>query len=203
LPKLFDPFFTTKPQGEGTGLGLAISYAIVQQHRGYIEVNSDSQQTTFRIWLPLDTGIKPSDRLALPLLHLPHSRRRILVLDDEQAILDVIRRKLSSEHEITTCISVPSALKQLEQSSKYDLVLCDLMMPEQTGMDFFAKVSQKYPTLCRRFVFLTGGTFTPAARQFVCQSKCLTIEKPLEADALIHFVREAIASLDAEDDEQR
>jgi len=185
LPKIFDPFFSTKPQDQATGLGLSISYSIVQQLGGVISVESSAEQdTAFRVWLPLDNelGKQPvQSRAAGAETDRPG---RILVIDDEAGILRHLRRFLEPPHLVVTATSGKEALEILTSDQSFDVVLCDLMMPEISGMELFEKVRSDHPQLSARFIFMTGGIFTPMARKFVEHIDNLIIEKPIDHVAL-------------------
>jgi len=194
LPKIFDPFFSTKPQDQGTGLGLSISYSIVQQHGGVISVESTVEQgTVFRVWLPLDTQL---DRrhVEAPASEAETFRPgRILIIDDEEGILRFLHMTLEPIHSVVSTTSGREALEILVRDPSFDLVLCDLMMPEISGMELFEKVQSEFPRLAEKFIFMTGGAFTPRSGEFVKRIDNLILEKPIELAALRTAVNELMA----------
>jgi nitrogen-specific signal transduction histidine kinase/ActR/RegA family two-component response regulator len=195
LPRIFDPFFTTKPPGSGTGLGLSICYAIVAAARGEIQVESaPGRGSTFRVLLAPAAG--PA-RAAAPAAAPPAARprARILVVDDEPLVGKVLRRTLA-DHDVTTVESGAAALARLSAGERYDLVLCDLLMPEMSGMDLFRELAARHTPLARRVVFLTGGAFTPAAREFLERERVECVEKPFELEALRAVIARRIAAPD-------
>ncbi len=167
IDRIFDPFFTTKPQGMGTGLGLSICHGIVTRLGGSLRVESRvGEGTTVTVSLRADPDAVAVVRAAT-LAETPTDSAglRILVVDDEPLVCEGIRRALKN-HEVTVASSGAEAVR-LCTSSGFDLVLCDVMMPEVSGSDVFNQVRRVCPELAARFVFMTGGAFTPSARAFL------------------------------------
>jgi CheY-like chemotaxis protein len=187
LERIFDPFFTTKPIGVGTGLGLSICRNLVRAMGGEIEVESVPERgSLFRVRLPAAAG---EDRPAPSLTPAAPSRRgRILAVDDEPLVANAIRRALAREYEVVTETS-PRAALDLAARGSFDVVICDLMMPEMTGMDFFSELSAVAPDLSERVLFLSGGAFTPAARAFLERARNPCMEKPFDTEQLRAMVR--------------
>jgi PAS domain S-box-containing protein len=186
LDRIFEPFFTTKGTGEGNGLGLSISFGIVKSFGGEIQVERRAEGgSTFRVLLPSAVSLGEAVTPAAPVFTpSPGRRLRVLVLDDEPPIVESIARLLAREFEVATEVDAVAALERLRADNRYDVVLCDLMMPGVTGMDFFQRLQEEIPTLAGRVVFLTGGAFTPAAKSFLECSLRPVVEKPFEADTL-------------------
>jgi CheY-like chemotaxis protein len=89
--------------------------------------------------------------------------------------------------DVTTVKGGRAALSALERE-RFDLVLCDLMMPEMSGEDVYREATRRWPQLARRFVFMTGGAFTPRGRQFLASVPAPVLEKPFRMDDLLRFV---------------
>ncbi|NOZ87700.1 MAG: response regulator, partial [Deltaproteobacteria bacterium] len=192
IGKLFDPFFTTKGERQGTGLGLSICYDTVRKHGGKIEVSSGEDiETVFRIWIPLDTGIKLDAGNEAEDDEQDLERPKLLLIDDEILILKSYSRLLSPKFEIETVGSGEAAIEVLESpvGAVFDLILCDLMMPGVTGIDVYERIRQKSKKKAGRFIFLTGGTFTPDATRFLRDSGVPTISKPVKAQRLISLLK--------------
>jgi DNA-binding NtrC family response regulator len=85
-----------------------------------------------------------------------------------------------------------SAQQLLDKDPYFDVVLCDLMMPNVTGMDLFLWVQKQHPQLCARFVFVSGGGFTTRARDFLHKLDNLCIEKPVDVDKLRQGIRQVL-----------
>ena len=108
----------------------------------------------------------------------------MLVVDDEPALAAMIRRILAHECQVDIAVDGSEGLERLERPDAYDIVLCDLMMPAMTGMDLFAEVARRHPGLERRFIFMTGGAFTPRATEFLATVKNRRLEKPFDTAVL-------------------
>jgi CheY-like chemotaxis protein len=182
LARVFDPFFTTKGQ-KSAGMGLAISHGTVASLGGEITVTSTpGQSTTFHVALPpaerWENTAPPSRRPGV------FPRRRVLLVDDELLLGESIARALSEDHDVEVVAEAGRALERLTSGPEYDLVLCDLMMPVMTGMDLYAEVMHRDPKVAKRFVFMSGGTFSNRARAFL-ESVCNPcLEKPLDMGRL-------------------
>jgi signal transduction histidine kinase/ActR/RegA family two-component response regulator len=190
LPRIFESFFTTKPRGMGTGLGLPISLGIVRTLGGEIVVDSRSGQgATFRVRLPADESRAPvrvSTPVPVPARGYP--RRRLLAIDDEALLLKAYRRMLGDAHELTTALGGTEALRVLERDTAFDVVLCDLQMPEMSGMEVHAAVRERYPALAERFIFVTGGAFSSDARKFLEDSVSVVIQKPFRVEDMMALI---------------
>lgn len=184
LSRIFDPFFTTKPVGQGTGLGLYICHSAIRAVGGEMSVESRvGVGTTFTIKLPTATAqgstraeIKPSERAA--------NRARVLVVDDDPKVGAVIARSLGEQYEVELFDSAQAVIARLRHGTAVDIVLCDLMMPVITGMDVFEQVTREQPQLSSRFIFMTGGTFTERAEQFLASTTNPFLLKPFASSEL-------------------
>ncbi len=183
MAKIFDPFFTTKGEA-GTGLGLSISHGAIRSLGGDIKVISvPGQGTTFRVTLPPAKtwrGAAPSSSHEVRAL----TRQRVLVIDDERLVGEAIARALSEENDVEVVTEARQALARITKGERYDVVLCDLMMPVMTGMDLYAEIVRLAPKLVGRLVFMTGGAFTPRARAFLESVVNPCLEKPLDTGKL-------------------
>jgi PAS domain S-box-containing protein len=181
--RIFDPFFTTKPIGQGTGLGLAICHGIVTRFGGEITLVSSAPGvgTCFRVALPAAVHASPAAGVASTASPAPRSR--ILLVDDEASLGTTIRLLLQPEHEVVSVTRAHEALELLKNGTSFDVILCDLMMPEVSGMDFHGELASLAPDLVKRVVFLTGGAFTEQAHAFLSSLPNAYLEKPFtEAD---------------------
>jgi PAS domain S-box-containing protein len=185
LPRIFDPFFTTKAVGVGMGLGLSLCHGIVTSHGGSLDVDSvPGRGTRFTVTLPvgqlsLGTIESPDEGPARALAGSP--RRRVLIVDDEISLASMIGRMLEDDFDVETASSAAQALEILRRGTQpFHVVLCDLMMPQMNGIDFYRAVADLLPELVERFVFMTGGAFTPWAAKFLESSHRPCLEKPFD-----------------------
>ncbi len=180
LARIFDPFFTTKPMGQGTGLGLALSHAIVSEAGGEIQVRSQlGAGTCFRVVLP-PAGPAATIKEA-PSAPRPSPRAlRVLVVDDEPAVGSALKRTLGRSHEVVATTEAQQALELLRDGKRFDAILCDVMMPRMSGMEFYRALQEQFPALVERVVFMTGGSFTEAARVFLAEVPNPTLDKPFD-----------------------
>jgi len=195
VAQLFTPFFTTKPIGVGTGLGLSICHQLVGAIGGEITVETElGAGTTFNVLLP---AIAASARVTepLPARDLPPPRRgRVLVVDDEQIVAATFRRALRTHDVVAT--DPGDAARRIAEGQEFDVILCDLMMPNITGMDLYAELARVAPAQAKRMVFITGGAFTEQGRQFLDQTKNRHLEKPIDLDALRSLVDASVRAVE-------
>jgi PAS domain S-box-containing protein len=198
LPRLFDPFFTTKPLGIGTGLGLYVCQQLLSSMGGTITVDSaPGRGSTFRVLLPAARSLAPAPQPPSQPQprERPHGRARILAVDDEPQIGRVIVHTLKA-HDVTAPPTAEEALRLVRAGERFDLIICDLMMPGMTGMDLFAALERDFPDQAARMLFLTGGAFTPRARDFLETVAAPRMEKPFEVKALRARVAELLETFD-------
>ncbi len=189
---LFEPFFTTRAERGGSGLGLSVVHDIVSHSGGTIEViSAPGQGALFRVELP------PAEPALAPALaqspQLAARGARILVVDDEQALLRTLSETLSADgHEVVSAGSGRAAMAIIDRDDAFDLVLCDLMMPDGSGADVHAHVLRDHPGLVAKLVFMTGGTVRPEIRSFLGSSGNRCLYKPFSLDELSDLVADAL-----------
>ncbi|HVV85392.1 MAG TPA: response regulator [Kofleriaceae bacterium] len=194
LAKLFTPFFTTKPVGVGTGLGLSICHRIVTGLGGTIDVESEvGKGTKFRIVLPIASSSQVPARAPAAVVEAAARRRgKVLVVDDEPMITRAVHRILAYDHDVVALDNARAALDRIDGGERFDVILCDLMMPRMTGMELHARLTAAAPDQAARMVFLTGGAFTGEARAFLDQVSNQRIDKPFDPIHLRELVNDRI-----------
>ena len=195
--RIFDAFFTTKGVGEGSGLGLAICYRIVKDIGGDLTVESElGVGTTFKVSLPVAKAEAEAVEAVAPPEESTAPRRggRILLVDDEEMVIRVLTRILSRGNEIVSTLEAGEALALCERGEKFDLILCDLMMPIMTGIELYRELVRVAPDQADRMIFVTGGAFTEKARTFLSETLKEHIEKPFNAANLRAIVNRYLSA---------
>ncbi|RME01335.1 MAG: response regulator [Deltaproteobacteria bacterium] len=197
--KIFTPFFTTKGNRKGTGLGLAITQKIVQNHEGKIDVKSKvGEGTMFRLSFPVCNSavMAPKDHEPLPrgsLATETATKARILVIDDETTIVELISRVLTlMGHEVITCQNAREARRALE-GSDFDLITLDLKMPDISGQELYEEIRTLRPDLTQRVIFLTGDTMSPDIAHFLTESGNPYLIKPFDIAEFSSSIQAALA----------
>lgn len=190
---MFDPFFTATRHGKESGLGLSVCHNIVTSLGGVLEVLSEEGRgTQFVVSLPVAAGAAPQGAAvrradgAAPA----KSRAYIIAVDDDPEVGSTIRNLLGSENEVITFTGAREALKLLRRRPAVDIIFCDLMMPEMSGMDLYAALEAEAPDLAARMVFLSGGLTSPHAEKFLKSVSNRRCGKPIGAAALRALVKE-------------
>jgi CheY-like chemotaxis protein len=157
-------------------------------HRSVIELTRGS---SIPAWSPA-TSRAPALEAAGPV-----RRGRVLIVDDERLIATAVQRTLATEHEVMIVERARLALEQLLGGSRFDLILCDLMMPDMTGIELYAELMRQHPDQASRMVFLTGGPSTNLARDFLARVPNAHIEKPFDSGRLRALVAGHMRSYEA------
>ncbi len=185
LRRVFEPFFTTKPLGSGTGLGLAVSRGLITSLGGDLRLESRPGKGT-RALIELSRAAPPG----APSASAPASasaeapRRRLLLVDDERAVLSSVRRLLEQHYAVEIASGVDDGLDRIEADPAFDLVLCDVMMPAGGGERLYNTLRGSRPSMARRVVFLTGGAVTEGTRHFLRGQPQPVLHKPLDLEEL-------------------
>jgi PAS domain S-box-containing protein len=197
MENLFTPFFTTKPVGHGTGLGLTLVQKIITASGGNITVESqEGHGTTFRIYLPKSTTA-PVAQMAGEDALLPGKRERILIVDDEVAILSMMQQKLSKmAYRVVTRADSLEALETFRgEPAKYDLVLTDQNMPGMEGTELSEKIGEIRPDI--PVILMTGLNEAPDFPSSRYTKKRIVVLKPINFLELSRHLRFFLDQKDA------
>jgi CheY-like chemotaxis protein len=128
---------------------------------------------------PSEAGVGPASR----------RRGRVLVVDDEPALAAALARSIERDHEVVALSSGREALELLRRDPSFDVILCDLVMPQVTGMDVYEELRRADPGLADRVIFMTGGTFTSRTRDFLGRVSNPALDKPFDLSTLSALLR--------------
>jgi signal transduction histidine kinase len=194
LRRVFEPFFTTKPFGSGTGLGLAVSRGLLAGIGGDLRLESKVGVGT-RAIVDLAAAAAPAARPAAApppgdriRLVEPAPRLRVLLVDDEPEVRTSHRRLLEPRYDVELAEGVEGGLSRL-QTERFDIVLCDLMMPGGGGEELYRTLERRAPDIARRVVFVTGGALTERSRQFLESQPQPVLYKPIDLDVLANVTK--------------
>ena len=189
--RMFEPFFTTKKFGEGTGLGLSTSLAIIESHGGTVDVQSEAQRgTNVTIVLPAEAPLELSP-MAEPALSSPPRdvvARRILVVDDEDAILAMMGQVLRNEgFSVEVAANGTAALETVSHADQpFDLIISDLNMPHLGGEKFATLVHER--GAATSFIFMSGLDPSSSLNKNFGGSAVRFLQKPFTKTALMKMV---------------
>jgi PAS domain S-box-containing protein len=188
--RIFDPFYTTRP-GAGTGLGLAICHGIVTSARGAIEVESETGRgSTFRVRLPVATA--PATSQPPHSAPQPSAAGRILLVDDDQLVLRAMSRALEFAHEVVCADSAEAALGLIRRGERFDVILCDVLMPSMSGPAFYWELNRTYPDAAKSVIFLSGSV--GRAEEILRDVPVRVLQKPISVEELNRVISSAIAA---------
>ncbi len=191
--RLFEPFYSTKKRDEGTGLGLFISLGIISSFGGTIDLRPRRECGT-RVVIELPSCLEraaPESNRRPPSSSLRDLRQlqRLLIVDDDVLVSRSIARQLRG-HEVEIVSSGAAAVQRLDdEEADYDWVLCDLMMPDMTGVDVYEAVVARRPHLSQRFVFISGGGASNRCRRFMEENEDRVLAKPIAPEALVQLLQ--------------
>jgi PAS domain S-box-containing protein len=186
LPHIFEPFFTTKDAGRGTGLGLSMVYGIVSATGGAISVTTSSAGTSFDILLPVADGA--AEPLPVHRQHLEQrTRRRLLVVDDDPGVCQVVARILGDGGHDVTMANSQSALAMVDSRGPFEAVVTDVVMPGMSGPELYRSLRHRLPRLGA--VFMTG--YSDSALLNAIPADAPVLRKPVSAPELLRAVEGA------------
>ncbi len=186
LDQIFDPFFTTKAAGQGSGLGLWVCNNVITNLGGSIEAHSVvGEGSQFIVRLPYVEPEPPAPNRPATPIGEPSPGRSLLLVDDEPTVVMVIQAMLKGQHKFVVASSGEEAIAALNNDAQFDGIICDLMMPGQTGMDVHAFLREQGSDLADRILFVSGGAFTPRAKEFLASVQNPKLLKPFTREDLL------------------
>ncbi|CRI63292.1 Histidine kinase (fragment) [Thiocapsa sp. KS1] len=193
-PRIFEPFFTTKAMGEGTGVGLSVSLGLVQSHGGTLELLApDGRGARFRITLPVTSALGSAPLQAAEHPPVEDSGLRVLIVDDEAEIAEILHDVLvPAGYSVAIAHTGREALASLS-TSRFDLVLTDLKMPDLDGPSLYREIQIQHPHLAARVVAITGDTLGGSARRFLEETGLAVVHKPFTPEDILRAAERATA----------
>jgi CheY-like chemotaxis protein len=198
LAQALDPFFTTKEVGQGTGLGLFVVFGIVQGHQGLLAIDSEPGRGTSvslylpRLAVPAAEAGRPAFEAGQVVEPATTPGRSILVVDDEEAVLEVVRRFLEIAGHRVHCVTSGQEAVEHVTRAEVDLVILDLMMPREDGASTFQRLRQQRPEL--PVLLCTGMPQPGPAADLVAHGAAGLLRKPFRMNELWYAVRQALGA---------
>jgi len=191
LQHIFEPFFSTKGPGKGTGLGLSVVYGIVKQHEGWITVTSQPEKgACFEIYLPAVTEpATPSVREKQVSGDVRGKGEKILLVEDEESVRHSTTMALEKAgYHVTVASNAEEALKIFRKTKNFDLVFCDVVLPDRSGIELVEELVSKYPKL--KILFSSGYTDQKSQWLKILGEGYRYIQKPYALQDLLRTLRE-------------
>ena len=195
--RVFEPFFTTKNTGQGTGLGLSVVYGIVENHNGFINVESKPESgTSFRLYFPVAQSLeKPAtDKIAASFetTERPNGHGTILLVEDEKNMLDLLEKTLVRHgYQVLAAADGKKALEIYRHyKQNIDIVLLDTGLPKIGGQDVLLKMKNENPDLK---VIITSGYLDPKLKSELERAGVkYFLQKPYMPDEVVKTLQSLI-----------
>jgi PAS domain S-box-containing protein len=201
LARIFDPFFTTKRPGGGTGLGLTICLAIAKEHGGSVEFqDAPGGGSLFRVILPVRASSAPEAAPGRSTSDLAAASLRghsVLVVDDEEAIRELVQLGLSARGMAVDCVAnAEEALARIATRS-YDAVLCDYHLPDSNGQDLLDHLQSRAGSSSQRYLVMTGELLDSEVFECLRQKGTRVVQKPFQVSELAAVLAEVLEPVGA------
>jgi CheY-like chemotaxis protein len=202
-PHIFEPFYTTKQRSKGTGLGLSVVYGVINNHRGFVQVDSEpGYGTTFSIYLPLGTAPEPALRAGDKLDRPNDAAQTILMVEDEEMLRELGVMMLEGDgYRVFAAKDGVEAVEIFEaHADEIGLVVCDLGLPRLGGREVFLKMKEMKPSVR---AIVASGYMEPNLRSEILKAGVIdTLQKPYDFRDLLEKIRAIIGQPQAEEDNQ-
>ena len=212
LPRIFDPFFTTKRPGRGTGLGLSICMAIIREHNGEISAQPlPDGGSVFTVSLPICTQavlIAEPNVASFSQTEMPEpapaalTGKRILVVDDEEGIRELVADSLTSRNVSVDCAAFSERALELAGRNSYDAILCDLNLESQSGLpvsgfDLYDRIRENLTSrsmIHPLFIFMTGDLVDAGSDEQAIRQGSLFLQKPFRISDLLSLLGRSLST---------
>ncbi|MDQ3116001.1 MAG: response regulator [Verrucomicrobiota bacterium] len=202
-PHIFEPFYTTKERGKGTGLGLSVVYGVVNNHRGFVQVDSEpGHGTTFKVYLPLAGAAELSSADGKRPGSGRDLARTVMLVEDEEMLRDLGVMLLESDgYRVLAAKDGIEAVEMFEaHADEIGLVVCDLGLPRLGGRDVFLRMKEIKPSVR---AIVASGYLEPSMRTEILRAGVIdTVQKPYDFRELIERIRSIIGEPQPEEDTQ-
>ena len=188
--RIFEPFFTTKEAGKGTGLGLSVVFGIMENHKGFLNVESElGKGTTFYLFFPLQQSLEIAQARAETQKEDPGGTETLLVVEDEEMLRELLKHFLGSAgYKVFTAVNGQEAIDLFEEHcDDIQLVLSDMGLPKISGIDVFRKMKLKKPDV--RFILASGSMESQMKTEFFKEGLRDFLEKPYSVYEVLQAVR--------------
>ena len=196
IDHIFEPFFTTKETGKGTGLGLSVVYGIVEQHKGWMEVESGpGRGALFKVFIPALPGrlhSEPAVSFSLDFLH--GNGERILVVEDDETLRRLATIALQKSGYVVWAAENGQQAQALfeERQGDFDLIFCDVVLPDINGLQLTDSFVGLKPAL--KILLSSGYADAKARRSGIADRHYPFIGKPYTINSLLRKIKELVSA---------
>ncbi len=195
---IFDPFVSTRLRGEGSGLGLYICRELAQRMGAELTLARTSEAgTAFALRVPLAESVGAAMPPVCAPAPVPFARGRVLVVDDEPGLGDVLRSYVAA-HDVTVETDADGARVSL-QDAGWDVVILDIVLPTDSGIALYDELESRDSPLCERVLFVSGGSMTPDVAKFMLATSRPVLLKPFDFRELVELVERGVSDRRAQE----
>jgi CheY-like chemotaxis protein len=191
LPRVMEPFFTTKGRGQGTGLGLSTAFRTVEAHGGHLTLTSQrGVGTKVTVTLPA-AGTQTPEAAAKPAPSAPLAGARVLLVDDEPAILSSLSQLLAGEGLQVTAFASAEEAWSWVQDQEVDAAVLDVLLPGMSGIQLASLLAARHPQVA--LVLSSGHGLTSLPPELAQHRRLALLQKPYPVKALLQLLQELLA----------